>query len=219
MTFKNKNIMSSTFLSKLLEEINIGIPGEESHAKMSPIKRPISDVFKERSAIRESAVAVILYPNKHEIECLLIQRPEYDGNHSGQISFPGGKKDNEDTHLEHTARRETFEEIGIHPSMGQLIGQLTEVYIPISNFLVQPIIYYHEKLPKLVRDKREVAEIFSFSLSELLNEECFSTMKVKLLSENNGTIVPCFMLGGKKIWGATAIILNEFRELLLKVYK
>ena len=219
MTFKNKNIMSSTFIVKLIEEINNGIPGEESHAKMSPIKRPIADLLKESTTIRESAVAVILYRNEHEIECILIQRPEYDGNHSGQISFPGGKKDSEDIHLEFTARRETFEEIGIPPSMGQLIGQLTEVYIPISNFLVQPIIYYHEKLPKLVRDTREVAEIFSFSLSELLNEECFSTMKVKLLYENNGTIVPCFLLGGKKIWGATAIILNEFRELLLKVYK
>ena len=219
MTFKNKNIMSSTFIVKLIEEINNGIPGEESHAKMSPIKRPISDLLKESSKIKESAVALILYRNEREIECILIQRPEYDGTHSGQISFPGGKKDSEDIHLEFTARRETFEEIGIPPSMGQLIGQLTEVYIPISNFLVQPIIYYHEKLPKLVRDKREVAEIFSFSLSELLNEECFSTMKVKLLSENNGTIVPCFLLGGKKIWGATAIILNEFRELLLKVYK
>ena len=219
MTFKNKNIMISTFIVKLIEEINNGIPGEESHAKMSPIKRPIADLLKESTTIRESAVAVILYRNEHEIECILIQRPEYDGNHSGQISFPGGKKDSEDIHLEFTARRETFEEIGIPPSMGQLIGQLTEVYIPISNFLVQPIIYYHEKLPKLVRDTREVAEIFSFSLSELLNEECFSTMKVKLLSENNGTIVPCFLLGGKKIWGATAIILNEFRELLLKVYK
>jgi 8-oxo-dGTP pyrophosphatase MutT (NUDIX family) len=219
MTFKNKNIMSSTFIVKLIEEINNGIPGEESHAKMSPIKRPISDLLKESSKIKESAVALILYRNEREIECILIQRPEYDGNHSGQISFPGGKKDSEDIHLEFTARRETFEEIGIPPSMGQLIGQLTEVYIPISNFLVQPIIYYHEKLPKLVRDTREVAEIFSFSLSELLNEECFSTMKVKLLSENNGTIVPCFLLGGKKIWGATAIILNEFRELLLKVYK
>ena len=211
--------MSSTFIVKLIEEIKNGIPGEEAHAKMSPIKRPISDLLKESSTIRESAVALILYRNEHEIECILIQRPEYDGNHSGQISFPGGKKDSEDIHLEFTARRETFEEIGIPPSMGQLIGQLTEVYIPISNFLVQPIIYYHEKLPKLVRDTREVAEIFSFSLSELLNEECFSTMKVKLLSENNGTIVPCFLLGGKKIWGATAIILNEFRELLLKVYK
>ena len=211
--------MSSTFVSKLLEEIKNGIPGKESHAKMSPIKRPISDLLKESATIRESAVAVILYPNEHEIECLLIQRPEYDGNHSGQISFPGGKKDSEDAHLEYTARRETFEEIGIPLSSGQLIGQLTEVYIPISNFLVQPIIYYHEKLPKLVRDKREVAEIFSFSLSELVGEECFSTMKVKLVSENNGTIVPCFLLGGKKIWGATAIILNEFRELLLQVYK
>ena len=219
MTFKNKNIMSSTFIVKLIEEINNGIPGEESHAKMSPIKRPISDLLKESSKIKESAVALILYRNEREIECILIQRPEYDGNHSGQISFPGGKKDSEDIHLEFTARRETFEEIGIPPSMGQLIGQLTEVYIPISNFLVQPIIYYHEKLPKLVRDTREVAEIFSFSLSELLNEECFSTMKVKLVSENNGTIVPCFLLGGKKIWGATAIILNEFRELLLRVYK
>ncbi len=211
--------MSSTFIVKLIEEIKNGIPGEEAHAKMSPIKRPISDLLKESSKIKESAVALILYRNEREIECILIQRPEYDGNHSGQISFPGGKKDSEDIHLEFTARRETFEEIGIPPSMGQLIGQLTEVYIPISNFLVQPIIYYHEKLPKLVRDTREVAEIFSFSLSELLNEECFSTMKVKLLSENNGTIVPCFLLGGKKIWGATAIILNEFRELLLKVYK
>lgn len=206
--------MSAIFLSSLIEEIKKGIPGEEAHIKMSPIKRPL---LKTAEIVRESAVAVVLYPMNQGIECLLIQRPEYDGNHSGQIAFPGGKKDPEDEHLEFTARRETYEEIGIPVSSGLFIGQLTEVYIPVSNFLVQPIIYFHEILPPLIRNEREVVEIISFSLDELLDESCISTMQVKLMSRNSTTIVPCFILNDKKIWGATALILNEFRELLLRI--
>lgn len=209
--------MKNIFLTNLLLEIKNGIPGENSHLKMLPSNRTLSSYsLKATSQTKESAVAVILFPIENSIKCILIQRPEYEGNHSGQIAFPGGKKDPSDLHLEYTARRETYEEIGIPISVGLFIGELTQVYIPVSNFLVQPIIYFHEEIPLLIPDEREVAEIFTFSIDELLNENCFSSMKVKFTTSMSQKNVPCFQLGEKQIWGATALILNELRDLLLR---
>lgn len=209
--------MKNLFLTNLLHEIKKGIPGETSHSKMLPLNRILTSYALNKSiSSRESAVAVILYPIENSIKCILIQRPEYEGNHSGQIAFPGGKKDPSDLHLEFTARRETYEEIGIPISVGLFIGELTQVYIPVSNFLVQPIIYFHEEIPKLIPDEREVAEIITFSIDELLNENSFSSMNVRFTSEISQKNVPCFILGEKQIWGATALILNELRDLLLR---
>lgn len=202
----------------LIKEIKKGIPGEKSHVRMAPLSRPLTSyALKTVSDVRESAVAVILYPTEWEVECILIQRPEYNGTHSGQIAFPGGKKDPDDLDLEYTARREAFEEVGVPETEGLLIGELTHVYIPVSGFLVKPFLFYHEELPPLTPDPREVAEIFSFSLSELMNESSFSTMTIKFPTGFVQKDIPCFLLNGKEIWGATALILNELRDLLLRM--
>ena len=211
--------MSKHFLHRIKEEIRKGIPGESSHLKMSPINRiSLKNKILLDANVKESAVAVILHINSENmIEFLLIQRSTYDGKHSGQFAFPGGKRDFSDLSLEHTARREAFEEVGIQLLENNYIGELTEVYIPISNFSVLPIIYFHESLPKLTPNEREVAEIFSIKLSDLLNEESISTMRIKF---SNGIIqsnIPCFKLNQQEVWGATALILNELRDLILRI--
>jgi 8-oxo-dGTP pyrophosphatase MutT (NUDIX family) len=120
---------------QLLEDL----PGEHSHQKMSPLNRPLtSDALKNTSNYRESAVAIVLFESNNQIECILTQRPEYDGSHSGQVSFPGGKKEDTDEHLEATARRECKEEIGVELSLENYLGELSPVYIPVSRFLVLP---------------------------------------------------------------------------------
>ena len=210
--------MNNHFRDVLKHAIEKGLPGEAAHLRMSPLKRPLSSfAIKEAETIRESAVAIILFPNENTHHCILIQRPIYDGTHSGQVSFPGGKKDLEDIHLEFTARREAFEEVGVELTENLLVGELTDVFIPVSGFKVKPFIYYHETLPSLKADEREVSEIFTFTIDELLNNDSFSTMEIKFPNGITQKNIPCFNLSNKQIWGATALILNELRELILNI--
>lgn len=208
----------SEFLDQFRKELLLNLPGESAHQKMAPTDRPLSSfAVKNAVNVRESAVAVVLFRKLDRIDCVLTQRPEYDGNHSGQVSFPGGKRDESDLNLEETARRECFEEIGIPMNQGILLGQLTDVYIPVSQFLVKPFVYFHSELPELIPDKREVAEILTFSLFDLKKEELISSTEIHL---PNGLIyknIPYFDLANKKVWGATALILSEIREILLNI--
>lgn len=205
-------------VDQIKTEISKGLPGESAHATMSPIDRKKINWDAEAS-IRESAVAIVLFEKNDIPHCLLIQRTEYEGKHSGQMSFPGGKRDPEDIDLEETARRECYEEIGIPVEKGKLLGELTSVFIPVSSFIVRPFLFFHDEIVELVPNEREVAEIVSFKLFDLTEENVISTMEIPL---TNGTYlkeVPYFDLEGKKVWGATALILNEMRELLLRFYQ
>jgi 8-oxo-dGTP pyrophosphatase MutT (NUDIX family) len=185
---------------------------------MTSIYRPLSSLaIKSAIDIRESAVAVVLCRNNDRIECILTQRTEYDGNHSGQVSFPGGKKDKSDLDLEETARRECFEEIGIPIDKGIFLGQLTDVFIPVSGFIVRPFVFYHYELPEFIQNEREVAEILTFPLFDLKKEELISTMEVHLPDGSIFKDIPYFDLANKKVWGATAFILSEVREILFSI--
>jgi 8-oxo-dGTP pyrophosphatase MutT (NUDIX family) len=189
------------------------LPGIRAHQEMSPLKRLSGDLH-ERAHARTSAVAVVLFSFDNTPSIILTQRHEYVGAHSGQISFPGGKKEENDPNLEFTARRECMEEIGIDLASASLIGSLTEVYIPVSRFIVQPYLYLHEDEIEFNLNEREVREIIHFPIPELIADESKSTMNVR---SNEGLIyrnIPCFRTGNKEIWGATALILNEVRFLL-----
>lgn len=204
---------------ELFHELNIKfkseLPGEKAHQEMAPIDRPISSfALKNASNIKESAVAIIIYPDNHQFHSILIQRPIYEGTHSGQIAFPGGKKEENDLHLEHTARRESFEEIGLPENASMFIKELTKVYIPVSNFVVYPFVFYIDSKPELIADTREVADIIHFPLEQLLDDENKSTLEINF---SNGALkkeVPCFTIQNKKVWGATALILNELKWIL-----
>lgn len=206
------------FIQQFKKEIHLNLPGESAHSKMAPAHRQtLTSALTSNVEIRESAVAVVLYKNGSQIDCLLTQRPDYEGKHGGQVSFPGGKRDESDLDLEETARRECYEEVGIPIEKGVLLGELTEVYIPVSQFLVKPFVYFHEELPELIPDAREVAEILSFPLFDLKKEELISSMEIHL---PDGTIyrnIPYFDLANKKVWGATALILSEIREIMLAI--
>jgi len=206
---------NSTFRERIRLQLLEALPGEISHQKMSPLNRPItSEALKSITDYRESAVAIVLFESNDCIECVLTQRPEYDGTHSGQVSFPGGKKEVEDEHLEATARRECEEEIGVQLTIEHLIGALSPVYIPVSRFLVLPYLYFLPSTPIFLPDSHEVAEIFTFPLFDLKNEDLISTMELK---QPNGHVyrnVPYFNLNNKKVWGATALMLSEMKDIL-----
>jgi len=205
-------------LIKLIQnKLIFGLPGESAHQKLAPINRPISSLaLKENTNYKESAVAVILHLINEKPHIILTERQVYKGAHSGQISFPGGKKENDDSNLKNTAIRETSEEIGILLHENHFITQLTQVYIPVSNFLIEPYLFIlNNEISDFNLNEREVANLIHFPIEKLLDESIKSTMEIKL---PNGLIqknIPCFQYNKKNIWGATALILNELREIII----
>lgn len=191
------------------------LPGEASHLEMAPVGRPISSLArKETDFYKESAVSVILFPKGDDVHFYLMQRHVYEGAHSGQVSFPGGKKEESDPNLIYTATRETFEEIGVKLSSQHLVGELTSVFIPVSKFNMQSFVFCLEEEPSLVIDSYEVESLFSISVNELLNDENRRKVTIPL---GNGQVlkeVPCFYLNEKIVWGATALVLNELKVML-----
>jgi 8-oxo-dGTP pyrophosphatase MutT (NUDIX family) len=167
----------------------------------------------DKQDFRISAVAIVLYKKSDCIYGILTQRPVYDGPHSGQISFPGGKFENFDSTTEMTARRECFEEIGIPQYSGKTVGQLDPVYIPISNFLIHPYIIYHEEQPTINQNYFEVSEILHFDIQTICSEEN-KTLKDIVLPERTIKNTPVFKIHENEVWGATATILEDLRRII-----
>lgn len=185
--------------------------GRVSQFKMAPAVRPFFDVNKiEESKPKSSAVLALFYPNEHSKTCfVLTKRAQYIGVHSDQISFPGGKVNKEDSNLEETALRETYEEINIKNVI--ILRQLTTTYIPPSNFYVTPFLgyinQYHQFTPN-----HEVNEVLEIDLDDFLND---SSLAIKNLSTTymQNIDVPCFKLNNHIVWGATAMMLSEIKDL------
>ena len=202
-------------LEDLLKLPNVRLPGEKAHVEMSPKMRDkADDIRKNKIDFRESAVLIILYENNGEIFIPLIERNIYDGTHSGQISFPGGKKEMNDPHLQHTALRETQEEIGLKEEQLSVIHQLSDIYIPPSNFMVSPFVALHQNPPKFIPDKIEVADIIQFPLSSLMNDKIIETKKIYIEKYKAHIKVPAYVYQKSVIWGATAIILAELKYMI-----
>lgn len=161
---------------------------------------------------RESAVNVILYPDGNDLYLILTQRNQYKGAHSGQISFPGGKREKEDTDLIETGNRETFEEIGLKMNRDDLIAELKTIYIPPSNFLVYPFLYLLDAKPIFTLDSREVKEIIEIPLSEIHVDNIKN--KTVSASSNLNVDAPSYYVFEKVIWGATATIIAELHAII-----
>jgi 8-oxo-dGTP pyrophosphatase MutT (NUDIX family) len=146
----------------------------------------------------------------------LIQRPEYDGIHSGQISLPGGRYEEMDGQVLNTALRESKEEVGIEPGSVEIIGKLSELYIPPSNFMVYPFVGYTPHRPLFRTDKKEVQRLIETDLDDLLND---NNIKTKVFRIHSGIKIstPCYEIKGDVIWGATAMMLSEFREVIRRI--
>ena len=157
---------------------------------------------------RKASVLLCFYEHKDELYLTLIKRTTYDGPHSGQISFPGGKPVSLDSSLWDTAKREFKEELGVDLSSASPLLTLSRVYIPPSNFLVTPFVAVVKKKPFFHLDSREVALKIDISLYELIH------LKIKqcpiLEGNHKGFVVPCYVYEGHMIWGATAMVLSEF---------
>ncbi|MDP5105225.1 MAG: CoA pyrophosphatase [Polaribacter sp.] len=188
--------------------------GLEAQFKMAPKLRLQYDKDKiAANKPRKAAVLVLFYPNKENETCfLLTQRASYKGTHSAQISFPGGKLEKSDKNLEQTALRETQEEVGVLPSSVEIIRELTDVYIPPSNFLATPFLGFVAQRPNFILN-HEVAVEIEVLLSDLLDDESVTTVTLDT-SYMKKIEVPCFKMNDYIVWGATGMMLSEIKELL-----
>lgn len=208
------------FLSLLPEIKKQPLPGESAHAKMSPPERRIAMQNLDWDTInpRNAAVLVLFYPKEAKTHLVLIIRNSYKGVHSSQIAFPGGKVESYDVSKEATALRETTEEIGVALEMVEVVMPMSEVYIPPSNFRVAPFLAISRETLSFVPDPREVAGIIELPLETFLDE---NNVLIKSISTSyaNDVDVPVFDFDGKIVWGATAMMLGELKEVLNSALK
>lgn len=202
------------FIAQLKERLKEALPGVEAHAHMAPLHRK-EERFKPAALknARQGAVLLLLYPHEHRLYLPLMQRPEYDGHHSGQISFPGGKQELKDADKIQTALREAREEMGIIPEEVELLGTLSELFIPPSNYLVLPVVGWVKQRPQFIPDPVEVAHIIETPLDLLLDSKTIQHTFQNLASGMRVKI-PYFNVEERVVWGATAMILSEFLAVI-----
>lgn len=202
------------FIEQLKVRFQKPLPGEEAQFLMTPLLRQrIQHVDPLSYNPRKSAVLILLFPVEESIHTLLIQRPVYDGVHSGQVAFPGGKFEETDTDLSHTALRETFEEVGAPSNDIEIIGKLTDLYINPSNFLVTPYIGFISKHPDFIMDAYEVQKIISVDLFSL-NDKGIRSEKTITHSNGYKMKTPYYEIDGLTVWGATAMMISELNVIV-----
>lgn len=183
------------------------LPGEAAQLLMAPTFR--GSITNQDHPV-EAAVLILLYPSQGETKLVFMKRNEYEGPHSGQVSFPGGAWEAADGSLEQTAIRECREEIGVQESI-EILGALTPLHIPVSNFLVSPFVGWMEHTPVFFPDRSEVQYLIEVPLRELLDPALRDSET--RYHHKRPVKAPFYRVGSDKIWGATAMMLSEFLEL------
>tara|TARA_B110000014_G_scaffold51384_1_gene34339 strand:+ start:426 stop:1061 length:636 start_codon:yes stop_codon:yes gene_type:complete len=202
-------------INKIAEQLKARLkkplPGNEAHL-ITRIKTKSEVTFPNtRETAIPAAVLILLFPFKDEIQFFLTKRTEDVEHHKGQISLPGGIRENNET-LEKTAVRETKEEVGIDPNTIMNLGSLTPFFIPVTGYIVHPFIGWCKEKPSTQVHDVEVNQLFSVSISELLDENILQNEEWNIRGYD--AIVPYYNFGKCKVWGATAAILSEFKLIL-----
>ncbi|MFM7218301.1 MAG: NUDIX hydrolase [Bacteroidota bacterium] len=205
-------------LAKRLKfRLGLPLPGSAAQILMAHEERKL---FFNSNAVpqnaRTSSVLILIYQDSNKFYVPLIVRQQDGHVHSGQVSFPGGKQDPSDADLSITALREAEEEIGVSRHDIQLVGRLSEFYIPPSNFMVHPFVGIHSGVPEFTPDSREVERVVPIRLDHLMDDQYIAKREIPLRNGFKIT-VPAFCMEGLVVWGATAMILSELRVLLTEL--
>jgi 8-oxo-dGTP pyrophosphatase MutT (NUDIX family) len=185
------------------------LPGATSHQKMLPPGRTLATPSTEKEKIKYSSVMLALFEENNTLFGCLIKRPKHMKHHASQIALPGGRIEKEENPVR-TALRETFEEIGILPEDVEILGSLSELYVEVSRFIIHPVIGWMNKKPTFSVNQYEVEKIVLFPLlnyKDNIEEIEVDTIVGKMK-------VPCIKFEDEIIWGATAMILSEFYDIL-----
>jgi len=207
--------MKISTINNIRQKLSQTLPGRDAQLRMAPGLRRHYKGAPDDATI--ACVLVLLFPRNGEWHFVLIQRNAHPKDrHSGQISFPGGRLEDDDLSLEAGAMREAEEEVGVPREQIQSLGRLTELYIPVSNFLVHPFVGFLEKEPKFIPQEAEVKEILEIPLLELSKED--NKKKMDMAGGRNVILknVPYYDFFGNVVWGATAMMLSEFEQLLVE---
>lgn len=204
--------MPDDFINILKDKLNNEKGGVAAQNRMFPSTRIDQKDIVHSTPTKNGAVLLVLYLKNDEYYLAYIKRPEYDGPHSGQVAFPGGKIEDYDLSNEQAALRETFEEIGIQPSTIEILGELTPIDIYISNFKVFPFVGFLNTEPVFELNKYEVAYIIEVPLTNILDDKNKTTFSFKRRGKTY--TVPAYSFNGEIVWGATAMITSELEELL-----
>jgi 8-oxo-dGTP pyrophosphatase MutT (NUDIX family) len=206
------------FLKYVPKFVEVVLPADESHYKMAPQERidSLNSMEMTSKNPKNAAVMMLFYPKKGRTHLVLIVRNSYEGIHSAQIAFPGGKYEVEDLNFENTALRETFEEIGVSPDFMEIIKSFTHIYIPPSNFMVYPFMGICKEELTFIPDSNEVSKIIELPLSDFLDDTLIVTVNMST-SYGINCVVPAFKIEEHIVWGATAMMLSELKDVLKKV--
>ncbi|MBN2348066.1 MAG: CoA pyrophosphatase [Bacteroidales bacterium] len=200
------------FAERIKKQLENDLPGSEAQKQMLPSHRP--EIFNINT-YHKAGVLLYIFQQKNELFSVLIKRTDDDGPHSGQISLPGGKYELSDKNTIETALREAKEEIGINISDLMVLGQLTNVPIPVSRFIVTPVVAFSSNKPEFTIDPQEVKEVIIFKLNDLLLSDIRKSEEI--IINNIQRKIPYFNIQNHHVWGATAMVLSEFSEILSKI--
>ena len=197
------------FLEKTLQEPK---PGLDAQLMMMPHPRPGNRIYSEvEDSCLKAGVLILLYPLKDRLHVVFTRRTDRVDFHQAQISFPGGQQEQDESFKE-AAVREAHEEVNIPPDSIRILGELTPLYIPPSNYCVYPVVAVADERPDFHPSEHEVEEVIEVPLDHLLNAE--NIQREKWHYKGRDIEVPFYFFKGDKIWGATAMILSELIELL-----
>jgi 8-oxo-dGTP pyrophosphatase MutT (NUDIX family) len=212
--FKINNLHFKEFTERLRNNLAKALPGEDAHKLVLPPHREPSDISKlDQSLVKKAAVLALLENHNDEPHVILTLRTIYNGTHSGQVSLPGGKREEQDVDFLSTALRETEEEIGINKEDIEVLGSLSPLYIPPSNFLVYPFVGVSHRVLLKKPEEKEVHSIHSIPLSLLFAKDTLGKISIENAS-GSSISVPAFSINDLKIWGATAMILAELKQVV-----
>lgn len=202
------------FIEKLGRALQAPLPGPEAQYRLAHAVRRTSG--PPPASARPAAVLALFYPHRHDWRLVLIQRATAHPNdrHGGQISFPGGKVEPEDETLAQAALREAEEEVGAPSDQIRILGRLTELYIPVSNYLVHPFVGYLDHVPRLRRQVSEVDAILEVPFREFEDSSNIRLTDIRISEQIFLREVPYFAVQDKVVWGATAMIISELLEVV-----
>ena len=202
--------MIPLFIEALTKMLRRDLEGKSAQRKMMIIPNQFPTENQENEGIPAS-ILLLLYPLEGEWFFFLTERSQNVEHHKGQISFPGGVVEKNESKM-NAAIRETNEEIGVDKDVIKIIGNLTPLYIPVSNFHISPYVGWTEEKPHTKVQDAEVKRVFSVSINDLILERNLKTKKD--FFSNKSVKVPYFDLNGETVWGATSMILSEFKFIL-----